>query len=411
MNTTTKPTIDIRPARPDEMAQFGAIGAYVYGGAFGDLPDNVVSQNNLPEWTLCAFVDGRMATSYSCIPFTMRANGRAVALGGVSAVGTLPEHRRLGLLRAITSRSFEDMRARGQFVAALWASQAAIYQRYGYALAASQLMYRVDSVDVGFGDGDRGSATVKRLPVDSAFDTLKLLYIEFVKDRTGYLHRAKPLWLANTISTSATTGPVHLAVAYDGAAKPTGYVAYHVRDQRTGHRTRSQELTIKDFVWLNADAYRSLWAWIARHDLVGRIPWQRAPADDPARELFVEPRLLHPEWRDGIWVRLIDARAALEARGYDNEGSITIELAPDALAPWNSGRFKLECSPQGARVTATRDPADLELTVKALASLYTGYRTPRQLAAWGLAKGDDEALRRGARIFATQHAPHCPDNF
>src|SRR5262245_6549863 len=127
--TNSNAKIEIRPARTDEMSQFGLIAAYVYAGAFGDGPDNVVSQNNLPEWTLCAFVDGRMATSYSCIPFTMRANGRAVALGGVSAVGTLPEHRRLGLLRAITTRSFEDMRARGQSVASLWASQAAIYQR------------------------------------------------------------------------------------------------------------------------------------------------------------------------------------------------------------------------------------------------------------------------------------------
>jgi predicted acetyltransferase len=206
-----------------------------------------------------------------------------------------------------------------------------------------------------------------------------------------------------------------------------GYVAYHVRDQRTGHRTRNQELTVKDLVWLNADAYRALWSWGARPhiggpqrwqrapahdtDLVGRILWQRAPADDPGRELFVEPRLLHPEWRDGIWLRMIDAPRALEMRGYDAEASITLELAPDALTPWNGGRFKLECSREGARVSPTRDAPDLQLTVKALSSLYTGYRTPRQLAAWGLAKGDDETLALAARIFATRHAPHCPDNF
>ena len=174
---------EIRPARPDEMSQFGTIAGYVYAGAFGDGPDNVVTRNNLPEWTLCGFVDGRMATSYAWIPFTMRANGRAVALAGVTAVGTLPEYRRLGMLRAITTRSFEDMRARGQAVAALWASQAAIYQRYGYALASSQVTYRVDSVDIGFADGDRGSANVRRVPTDAAYDVIKQIYVEFVKDR------------------------------------------------------------------------------------------------------------------------------------------------------------------------------------------------------------------------------------
>ena len=48
-------TIEVRAARADEMDQFGLVGAYVYAGAFGDGPDNVVSQNNRPEWTLCAF--------------------------------------------------------------------------------------------------------------------------------------------------------------------------------------------------------------------------------------------------------------------------------------------------------------------------------------------------------------------
>jgi predicted acetyltransferase len=411
MTSNTK--IEIRPARPDEMSQFGLIGAYVYAGAFGDGPDNVVAQSNLPEWTLCAFVDGRMATSYSCIPFTMRANGRAVSLGGVSAVGTLPEHRRLGLLRAITTRSFEEMRARGQSVASLWASQAAIYQRYGYALASSAVTYRVDSVDVGFYDGDRGSARVDRVRVDDAFDVMKQLYIEFVKDRTCYLHRAKPLWLANTLSSNALTGPVHVAVAYAADESPIGYVAYHVRsgDPATAHRTRGQVLTVKDFVWLNMDAYRSLWSWLGRHDLVGRIVWPRAPTDDPASEVFVEPRLLHPEWRDGTWLRVIDARAALETRGYTSSGAITLEITADTMAPWNAGKLELECSLEGARTVTTRKTADLTLTSKALASLYTGFRTPQQLVAWGLAQGDDTAVERATRIFATRHAPHCPDNF
>ena len=131
MATNVSTAVEIRPARADEMDQFGLIAAYAYAGGYGDGPDNIVSRSNRPEWTLCAFVDGRMAASYATIPLTMRANGRAIALGGVSAVGTLPEYRRQGLVRKITAQSFADMRERGQSVAALWASQAAIYQRSG----------------------------------------------------------------------------------------------------------------------------------------------------------------------------------------------------------------------------------------------------------------------------------------
>lgn len=402
--------IEIRPARADEMSQFGAVGAYVYAGAFGDTADNAVSQNNRPEWTLCAFADGRMATSYAVIPFTMRANGRAVAMGGVTAVGTLPEYRRQGLLRSITTRSFADMRQNGQGVAALWASQAAIYQRYGYALASAQMAYRIDSIDVGFADGNGGSARIERLDGERAFALMKRLYIGFVARRTCYLHRAQPLWRNNTLSATDLTGPAHIAIAFAGG-EPTGYVVYHVRDGKTGHRTRNQELTVKEIIWSNADAYRSLWSWLARHDLVGRIVWPRAPVDDPAFELFVEPRLLHPETRDGIWVRIVDVAAALSQRGYDAGDALTFEVSKDDLAPWNAGRFLLECSAEGAEVTpATRAP-DLRLSIKVLASLYTGFRTARQLANWGLLEGEDEAIERATRVFATRHAPHCPDPF
>src|SRR5262249_14112535 len=115
--------------------------------------------------------------------------------------------------------------------------------------------------------------------------------------------------------------------------------------------------------------------------------------------------------RDGIWLRLIDAAVALTERGYSSDGSITLEIVPDELAPWNGGRFKLECSPDGATVTPTGERAQLTLSSKSLASLYSGYRSPRQLAQWGLLDADDAAIARATPIFATYHAPHCPDQF
>ena len=69
-------TFDIRPATAHEMGQLGLMGAYSYGGAFGDGPDNQVATGTRPEWTLCAFDNSRpqadgqatMATSFSAFP-------------------------------------------------------------------------------------------------------------------------------------------------------------------------------------------------------------------------------------------------------------------------------------------------------------------------------------------------------
>ena len=78
-----------------------------------------------------------MASSFTNIPFTMRANGNAMPLAGVSTIGTQPEYRRQGLVRRIHTEAFERMHEAGQPMAALWASQAAIYQRYGYAMTTA----------------------------------------------------------------------------------------------------------------------------------------------------------------------------------------------------------------------------------------------------------------------------------
>ena len=105
--------IEIRPASESEMGQIGLLTSYVYGGAFGDGEDNLTTRNNRAEWTLCAFDGARLVASYAAIPFTMRANGRAMAMAGVTIVGTLPEYRRQGLLRRIVEQSFSDMKSRG----------------------------------------------------------------------------------------------------------------------------------------------------------------------------------------------------------------------------------------------------------------------------------------------------------
>ena len=402
--------VEIRPLTAGEMGQLGELGGYVYGGSFGDGPDNVVATANLPDWTLCALVDGKLVSSFTAIPFTMRANGNAVALAGVSTVGTQPEYRRQGLLRRIQTQAFADMRDRGQSVAALWASQAAIYQRYGYAMTTVLRSYHVDTTDIGFHDGVWGSGCVERLSVNDAFDVIKSIYIRFVENRTCYLHRSKALWLQNAMEEIEGQGPIHAGVHYDEEGKADGYIIYTLRANKVDHATRGQEIIIRDMAWLSIDGYRSMWEWLKRHDLVGRVSYQTAAADDPAVELFAEPRLLHGVDHEGIWLRVVDATSALGDRAYSSEGEITIGLTDDPLTPWNNRSIRLEASPEGAHVTSSKS-ADLQTSAKALASLYSGFRTARQLRAWGLIEGEDHVIDTADRLFASSHAPHCPDHF
>jgi predicted acetyltransferase len=144
---------------------------------------------------------------------------------------------------------------------------------------------------------------------------------------------------------------------------------------------------------------------------VGRVRYDTAPLDDPAPEFFEEPRLLYPQLIEGIWMRIIDVTGALQARGYTTAGRLVLDIVGDDLADWNNGVFSLETDGETGQVTRTTDAPHIRLSIKALASLYSGFRTAQTLANWGLLAGDRRGIEAADRLFRTMHLPHCPDHF
>src|SRR4051812_4580174 len=77
-------------------------------------------------------------------PFIMTVPGRELATAGVTWVGVLPSHRRRGILTQMMRRELDDVHERGEPLAILWASEAAIYGRYGYGIAAPTAQLEAD---------------------------------------------------------------------------------------------------------------------------------------------------------------------------------------------------------------------------------------------------------------------------
>ena len=361
-----------------------------------------------------------MATSFCAFPFTTRVNGKAMAMAGISTVGTRPEYRRMGLLRKIMTRAFAEQKERGQSIAGLWASQAAIYQRYGFTQAGMNRNYAVDSVDIALAmDGSNAALAlpmVTRYTPVHGLDAAREVYKNFIAQRTGYLHRGKSLWLNNTLDETTPDGPVYIAIAGTLEA-PLGYIVYTLRANLVDNRARSQEIKIRDFAWLDLAAYQSLWQFIGKHDLVGRVVWANAPMDDPALALFQEPRMLHSRDTEASWWRIVDAPNALAQRGYSVGEDIKIGIAGDDLAPWNNGCWHLRSEGDGtgvgfaASVQACSDAPQVTLSIKSLTAIFSGMHRAQDLANWGLLGGQASDIARLDRIMATQYAPHCPDHY
>src|SRR5689334_20136010 len=111
---------------------------------------------------LAAFDGGRAVGCAASWPLRMTIPGGELPAAGVTWVAVLPSHRRRGLLREFMRRQLDDLHARGEPLAVLTASEAAIYGRFGYGIAIP--WHSLDATCAGFAfrddPGPRGTVRI-----------------------------------------------------------------------------------------------------------------------------------------------------------------------------------------------------------------------------------------------------------
>jgi predicted acetyltransferase len=402
--------IEVRSCRDDaELAQYQKNVHYVFASV--PSPDDDMSKP-AADWTTCAWVDGQMATTLATLPFTVRFNGSPIKTGGVTAVGTLPAYRRQGLLRKVMTQALELMRERNQPVAILWASMGAIYQRFGYGLASSQVHYAVDPRFAAFQSGPPAPGTIDLLEKNDAFPILKQNYIEWATDKNLVIHRSSILWQIGTLHANVKDHPVYCAVYRNKDGEVRGHAVYQTSEGQFNDTGPGQVMAVNDFIWRDAEAHRGLWDYLRSHDLVRRIDFNGIEEDDPAPELLLEPRMINRRTSDGIWMRIVDVESALSQRPYGTRGELTIAVEGDDVCPWNNGTWLLETDGPSASVRKIDRQPDITVSPNVLASLMAGHRPATHFArADRLRARDAAALKAADAIFKTEYAPYCPNGF
>lgn len=397
--------VQIRPALPEEMDEFYRIAR----AALLLAPGKELGVN--PDWTLCAFEDGKLTTSFAAWPLTMRFNGEGIPVAGVTLVGTLPIYRRRGYLRKIMAGFFEKLHDRGeQSIAILYASMAAIYQRYGYAIVSTRNAYDIEPRFLQFALPAEVPGTFRELGDDNeSFGQLVDLYRRFRADRTGYSHRGRAMWKAGVLADPPAKGLLN-KIVYEENGVPGGYTVYTM-EQTTGWPVPRMTLKIRDAVWLSPSAYQAIWNYYANIDLADNIVWDRVPPDDPLPHLILEPRRLHTTSADGLLGRIVDIKQALPKRPYSEEATLTFDVT-DELCPWNSGRWKLETSAAGSSIGHTDEEPQLRMPVSTLAMLVFGQLSATEASHMKrLDALDPDALPTWDKTMRTLYRPFCADNF
>jgi predicted acetyltransferase len=347
---------------------------------------------------------------------TLPGGGR-LAVAGVTAVGVLPTHRRRGVLSSLMARQLDDLAASGCSVAVLTASEATIYRRFGYGVASRHHSVRIERARSAFADPVPADWTLRLVDDDEAQELAPPRFEAALAGRVGALTRPTGFWSAIFGPTETWVGGgEHFTVLCDppaGSAAPGGYATYKVRREGTSGHWVTQ---VGEVVAADPGAEAVLWRYLLDIDLTEALEIGAAPLDDALAWRLADWRAYQVQSQaDLLWVRLLDPVAALSARAYGSADELVVEVA-DRLRPAQAGRYRLvspaAASPGTAQVSLTDRPADLELDVADLGSLYLGGVSASTLIRGGRIRARDaDVAARADRLFAAEHQPFCLTRF
>ncbi len=402
--------IDVRPAMPEEMNEARRIAQ-----ESNVLPPGLIPQTFINgithDMTLCAFVDGEMATSYAAWPFQMKFNGIDAPVAGVSFVGTLPVFRHMGCLRKVHEKHFKLMHeGKERAISILFASQAAIYQRYGYEVVSMYNSYSIAPGYIQFKSLKhlKGAGKYKQLHNDEV-EILDEIYRHFTEPRTGYLVRDKFKWETGVLSPPITPYTVHDKIVYEEDGVPRGYVIYMV-EPYSSNSGLPHRISIRDMAWLSISAYYGIWDYFTRMHLAHHINWTPVPADDPMPHLIVEPKMLNIKSGNGILARIADIERAVPCRGYCEDGELTFQIAEDEMCPWNNGTWHMEISDGKASINKTSKSPEISMGINCFAMMFFGQINATAAMRMGMLDVmREDAVSRYDRLLRTEYMPFCSD--
>lgn len=404
------------PAGPDLDAYYR-----IDDHAFGSAPDpaHVAVKRTLaePGRFLIAAVDGVDAGAAGSFPFHLTLpGGRSVPVAGVSDVGVVPTHRRRGVLRALVDRVLDDAAGRGEVAAVLNASEATIYERFGFGVATRWRRISVDTARVSWRpqveELGESSGSLRLLAVDEAAGPLSEAYDRAGAGRPGWLSRHDAWWAAvlGDVEMYLGGGPTLVVVHLDDRGRPDGYARYRVHPDWSSGSALGR-LDVAELVAADAPAALALWRHVLHHDLVAEVVAWVAP-DDPLFDALVDPRAARVR-HDGdfTWLRPLDVDALLSGRTYAGEGTVVLDVR-DGVRPEGSGVRRLVAAGGATVEPAEGAPADLTLGVADLGSLVLGGGSARRLARVGrIHEHRPGAAELVDHLFAVDPLPWCPTRF
>jgi predicted acetyltransferase len=420
----------IRPVTSEELAAFRDVGDHAFHETMA--PDRMaaiwerifdprrsLAAIDSSAVTTSAVRDGAIVGTAGSHSLQMAVPGAVLPVAGVSYVSVLPTHRRRGILRSLMRRQLSDLAAAGREpVAALWASEAPLYGKYGYGRASLISSFRFSRGEGALTAPADPSLSLRLVRPEDALADMSKLYDAVLPAQPGFFARDERWWARRLWDPEGSrdgAGPLRCVLACDPAGL-RGYALYSARHHWDhGDTLPGSKVTVRELIAADPLASAALWRDLLSRDLASEFAAELRPADDPLLYQLADPRRARPVTSDGLWTRIIDLPRALTARAYSCAVDVVLDVT-DSLLPSNAGRWRLRvpspATTSGVTCERTSDPAAVSLDIADLGSAYLGGTRLGSRAAAGLVTEHAPAsLAPLSAAMTWDPAPWCPDIF
>lgn len=399
-------SIDVRLTRPEEYRT----AADTFAAALMTARiDDERWERSLPTWdqsTSYTAWDADRCVGHACHFWcdTTVPGGAALTTGAVSRVGVLTTARRQGVASRLMHALIHDAAEQGWPLMSLRASQATIYERFGFGMAGEFTAVTIDPRAVLPIRGAEHTGSFRILRPEEILEVVPPLYERVGRRRIGAITRPtswnRRLFLDAIDGSKASFVAVHTNV--DGV--DDGYVHYETEWHEDHPDFPQGRGEVLDLFGATDAVELALWDYICRVDLVTKWKSNERPLDDALRLAAHDSRGYRVRSVDDEqWVRLVDVDVALSSRAYRPvSGSVRVQIS-DPVLPANDGVWEIDAD--GAR--RTDSAPDLVTTIAGVSAAYLGGTSWSVLAATGRVTGSSEAVALADALFAVAPLPFC----
>ncbi len=323
--------------------------------------------------TIAVWDADEVVATTNCWPTPQTVPGGTVESWAISSVTVAPTHRRRGVARALLEGELRTAAALGAPVAMLTVSESTLYGRYGFAPAAFASEYTIDTRRATWAGPETGGR-VSFIAVEQWLEGIHVLHERTRLASAGDI----PVWpmrweqIAGTKdSDSSRAGRVRAIQFTDDNGAVQGLALFEVGGGE--HDFTKHHLKVPYLCAETTEAYAALWRFVLEVPLVTEVRVGLRAVDEPVRWMVRDQRGIQQSIIDHQWVRILDVPAALEARRYERDARLELEISDDL--GFAAGRFTVDIVDGTATVTPGGSGATA-VTVQQLSAAYLGSVPP-----------------------------------